>query len=153
MHVTAGNVHDSVPYLRRLDRQKERFGFDVDAVGLDAGYFTAGICKGLEERNIYRVVSYRRPTHRKDILYKREYRYDAEQDCYVCPADETLIYNTTDRNGYRHYQSNPANCLSCPLLKRCTQNAKGVKTVTRHVWEDSKERVNQHRLDPSGKKI
>ena len=64
VHVTAGNVHDSVPYLSRLDRQRERFGFDVDAVGLDAGYFTAGICKGLEERNIYGVISYRRPTHR-----------------------------------------------------------------------------------------
>ena len=24
VHVTAGNVHDSVPYLQRLDRQRER---------------------------------------------------------------------------------------------------------------------------------
>jgi IS5 family transposase len=28
-----------------------------------------------------------------------------------------------------------------------------VKTVTRHVWEDSKERINQHRLTPEGKAI
>jgi transposase len=46
VHVTPGNVHDSVPYLERLDRQVERFGFGVEAVGLDAGYFTAPICKG-----------------------------------------------------------------------------------------------------------
>src|SRR3954468_13585865 len=45
--VTPGNVHDSIPYLGRLDRQRERFGLDVRAVGLDAGYNTAGICKGL----------------------------------------------------------------------------------------------------------
>ena len=153
VHVTAGNVHDSVPYLSRLDRQRERFGFDVDAVGLDAGYFTAGICKGLEERNIYGVISYRRPTHRKGTFYKREYEYDAEQDIYCCPEGQALIYKTTDRNGYRHYQSDPAQCIDCDHRMRCTQNAKGVKTVTRHVWEGSKERTNQHRLSPPGKQI
>ena len=36
-HVTPGNVHDSIPCLRRLDHQRERFGFAVAAVGLDAG--------------------------------------------------------------------------------------------------------------------
>ena len=69
VHVTAGNVHDSVPYLSRLDRQQKRFGFEIDSVGLDAGYFTAGICKGLEERNIFGVISYRRPIHRNCLLY------------------------------------------------------------------------------------
>lgn len=38
VHVTAGNVHDAVPYLQRLQRQKDRFGFEVTHVGLDAGY-------------------------------------------------------------------------------------------------------------------
>jgi len=32
VHITPGNVHDSVPYLSRLDRQRERFGFEVEAV-------------------------------------------------------------------------------------------------------------------------
>ncbi|SEH78208.1 hypothetical protein SAMN05216228_1008138 [Rhizobium tibeticum] len=31
-HVTPANVHDSIVYLDRLDRQRERFGFDVGAV-------------------------------------------------------------------------------------------------------------------------
>ncbi|SNT24943.1 Transposase, partial [Azospirillum sp. RU38E] len=57
-HVTPGNVHDSIPYLGRLDRQRERFGLDVRAVGLDAGYSTAGIAKGLEERGIEGVIGY-----------------------------------------------------------------------------------------------
>ncbi len=39
-HVTAGNVHDSQPYLARLDRQRDVLGFDVEAVGLDAGTAT-----------------------------------------------------------------------------------------------------------------
>jgi transposase len=55
--VTPANVHDSVPYLDRLDRQRERFGFDVEAVGLDAGYMSAPICRGLEQREIYGVIA------------------------------------------------------------------------------------------------
>jgi hypothetical protein len=36
------NVYDSIVYLGRLDRQRERFDFDVGAIGLDAGYATSG---------------------------------------------------------------------------------------------------------------
>jgi transposase len=41
-HATPASVHDSRPYLSRLDRQRERFGLDVEAVGLDAGYLHDG---------------------------------------------------------------------------------------------------------------
>lgn len=37
VHVTTGNVHDSAPYLSHLDRQRQRFGFKVEAVALDSG--------------------------------------------------------------------------------------------------------------------
>ncbi len=60
-HVTAGNVHDSIAYLSRLDEHCEKFGFEPKAVGLDAGYMTAGICKGLHEREVQAVIGYRRP--------------------------------------------------------------------------------------------
>ena len=153
VHVTAGNVHDSIPYLDRLDRQQKRFGFEVEAVGLDAGYFTAPICHGLEQRNLFGVISYRRPNHRKGTFYKREYHYDATNDEYICPAGERLIYKTTSREGYRHYQSDPSVCQHCEHLNKCTQNAKFQKTVTHHVWQDSKDRVNQNRLTDIGKKL
>ncbi len=64
-HVTPANVHDSIPYLARLDRQRARFDLDVKAVGLDAGYASAPIAKGLENREILGVTGYRRPNHRK----------------------------------------------------------------------------------------
>ncbi|ETI59326.1 IS1182 family transposase [Marinomonas profundimaris] len=153
VHVTPGNVHDAVPYLARLDRQKERFDFKVRGVGLDAGYFTSAICYGVEERKLYAVMGYRRPTHRKGYFYKREYVYDAERDEYQCPQGESLIYKTTSREGYRHYQSDPSLCQRCPVRDKCTQNKDAVKTLTRHVWEDRKERVNQRRLTEVGKRI
>ncbi|MDX5595744.1 IS1182 family transposase, partial [Pseudovibrio sp. SPO723] len=152
-YTTPANVHDSIPYLHRLDRQKQRFDLDVRAVGLDAGYATAGIAHGLEARGITGVTGYRRPTHRKGYLRKRAYQYEPEVDGYRCPQGQILGYATTDRNGYRHYKSDPTICRTCPLLASCTSNAKHQKTVTRHVWQDVRDRVDGYRLTAWGKAI
>lgn len=152
-HVTPASVHDSVPYLGRLDRQRERFGFDIRAVGVDAGYAAAAITQGLEERNIYGVIGYRTPTHRDGYFYKREYRYDEKLDVYICPNGQLLSYRTTNREGYRQYHSDPEQCRNCPVRHKCTQSSNATKVVTRHVWEPSRERMDQHRLNRVGKRI
>lgn len=152
-HVTPASVHDSVPYLARLDHQCQRFGLDPIGVGLDAGYFTAAICRGLEERGLYGVIGYRRPSKLKGYLPKRAFTYDAATDTYQCPEGQSLIYATTDRNGYRHYRSDPEICRGCPRLDTCTRNARQMKTVTRHVWQDDKDRVDARRLTEPGKKL
>jgi hypothetical protein len=38
-------------------------------------------------------------------------------------------------------------------LGKCTRSKGKKKIVTRHVWEDHKERVNQNRLTDRGKKV
>lgn len=152
-HVTPANVHDSVPYLGRLDRQRERFNFSIRAVGVDAGYAAAAITQGLEERNIYGVIGYRRGTHREGYFYKREYRYEEKLDVYICPNGQLLTYRTTNREGYRQYHSNPGQCANCPVRQKCTQSSNATKVVTRHVWESSRERMDEHRLNRVGKRI
>ena len=79
-YATPATVHDSVPYLGRLDRQRERFGFPHPRGGrVDAGcYATAAVTEGLEERDIYAVTGYRRPTHCQGYFHKREFQYDAK---------------------------------------------------------------------------
>lgn len=152
-HVTAGNVHDSQPYIKRLDRQCERFGLAPYAVGLDAGYFTPQVCQGLEQRGIAAVMGYRSPTHKAGYFYKRQYSYDSEQDIYLCPQGQQLHYRTTNRQGYRLYHSDPAQCAGCEQRQRCTQSANKTKVVTRHVWERAKEAVDARRLTEWGKKV
>ncbi|MEQ5225518.1 transposase, partial [Proteus cibi] len=84
---------------------------------------------------------------------KKHFQYDAQRDIYVCPAGEGLTYSTTDRNGYKHYKSNMAQCQLCEHRQSCTQNKKGQKTITRHVWEEAKEWSNTLRLSKWGKKV
>ena len=152
-YVTAANIHDSIPYLERLDYQREKFSFKVHAVGLDAGYYTPPLCKGLEDREIFGVIAYRKPNHKKGYFYKREYEYIAESDSYRCPEGQILSYRTTNRVGYREYLSNPEICRKCPSLFKCTHSKNCQKVVVRHVWDDFKEKVNQNRLTEKGKKI
>lgn len=153
-HATPANVHDSIVYLERLDRQRQRFSFDVRAVGLDAGYATTGIARGLEDREILGVTGYRNPTPpRPGMMRKKAFAYEPETDGYRCPQGQLLTYATTDRSGYRHYKSDPTRCRACPLLASCTTNAKAQRTVTRHVWAEARERVDSHRLTPWGKAI
>ncbi len=150
-HITAGNVHDSQPYLARFDRICQRFNFTIGAVGLDAGYFTPWVCKGLIERSVFAVMGYRRPNHKEGYFYKREFGYDPVRNEYRCPNGEILSYSTTNRLGYNEYRPSTGTCSECPSKTRCTQSA--VKVVTRHVWEAFKEQVNANRLSSKGKEI
>lgn len=152
-HVTPANVHDSGPYLGRLDRMRERFGFDAAVAGLDSGYFTPHICKGLVERGIYGVIGYRRPNHKDGYFYKREYVYDGQRDGYVCPNGQFLAYRTTNRIGYREYASKASQCAACPSKAQCTRGQSGIKIVTRHVWQHYKESVDANRLTDKGKEL
>jgi hypothetical protein len=99
------------------------------------------------------VIGYRTPTHRDGYVYKRDYKYDAKLDVYICPNGQLLPYQTTNREGYRQYHSDPERCGNCPVRQQCTQSANATKVVTRHVWESSRERMDQHRLSRVGKRI
>jgi hypothetical protein len=98
-------------------------------------------------------MGYRRPNKPKGYLPKRAFTYDAETNTYRCPQGQQLTYATTNRLGYREYKSNPAHCKDCPLLSQCTSSANHVKVLTRHVWQDSKDRTDSYRLTPWGKAL
>jgi len=151
---TPANVHDSIPYLARLDRQRERFGLPVTAVGLDAGYASAAIARGLEDRGIAGVTGDRAPIPpRPGMMRRSKFAYDRDNDAYRCPQGQSLTYALTDRDGYRHYRSDRKICSACPLLASCTTNSKAERTLTRHVWQDARERADARRLTEWGKRV
>lgn len=152
-YITPGNVHDSIPYLDRLQRQKERFGFSIEAVALDSGYLTTPICKELKNQDIFAVIAHRRFHSAKGLFPKWKFHYDSQADTYRCPQDHLLTYRTTTRDGYREYKSDPTYCKGCPCRIECTRSKNCVKVLTRHVWEESREWVRSNRLSDSGKEL
>ena len=138
--VTPGNVNDTVPYIERLKAQIAKFGFTVAAVGLDAGYNTTPICKGLAKLGIEGALGRRRGCHAKDRWGKHRYEFYPAEDAYVCPEGWALSYATTDRQGYRHYRGQKERCQDCSQKEKCLSPAQKVKTIHRHIWEDDKDR-------------
>lgn len=101
VHVTPGNVHDSVPYVERLKYQIEKFGFteSLEAVAVDSGYLTPHICKELQQMKVFAVIGGRSFTPVKGLMKKWQFKFDAEKNVYVCPAKHELkvFYNEPRR--------------------------------------------------------
>ena len=78
---------------------------------------------------------------------KADFRYDAEQNVYICPAGQRLTYRfNSEENGktlrvYMTYQ-----CASCPLQARCTtSNAKRIKRWEHEaVLDAAQAELNKH---------
>ena len=151
VYVTPGNVHDSVPYLKRLDHQIETFGFAVEGASLDAGYNTAPICKGLDDRGIFGVIPHVRCRRKGLKIQKRHFKYDDEEDVYICPEGHKLRYRTTNRTGSNEYVSDSQVCSQCPMLSECTESQNKVRVITRHVWQRYREQIRENILTPLGK--
>lgn len=153
VHVTPGNVNDVDPYLKRLDRIRETFKFNIKYCGLDAGYFTNPVCKGIADRNITSAIAYRRSPHEKGKYTKNKFQYVKEWDVYACPNNCFLKYKTTTRGGYKEYVCNKAICSSCEYKEACLTGKTEFRTIRRHVWEEYKEKNIAFLKTDKGKRI
>lgn len=140
--VHPGNEHDSRTFVSLYEKIK---GYAPEMMIMDAGYRTPAIARQLTKDGILALLPYKRPMTKEGFFKKCEYVYDEYYDCYICPEDYILTYRTTDREGYREYKSRGDHCAHCPSLGRCTHSKSHVKTVTRHVWEEYMEMVEDIR--------
>lgn len=143
-NVTPGNVHDSVSFLGVYNTIKEQHP-NVKRIVVDSGYKTPAIAKQIIDDEKMPVMPYKRPMTKEGFFRKYEYAYDEYYDCYICPNNKILKYSTTNRDGYKEYKSNKCDCVICPYLKQCTESKQNIKVVTRHVWENYMEKVEDIR--------
>jgi hypothetical protein len=148
--VHPGNEHDSRTFKALYDKIKN---YHPEMIVADAGYRTPAIAHRLLEDGIEPLFPYKRPMTKDGFFRKYEYVYDAYYDCYLCPENHILEYNTTNRDGYREYKSCGTQCKSCPSLKKCTESKDHVKMVTRHVWEEYMEKAEDIRHTLGNKQI
>ena len=145
-----GNLHDSRTFKTLYDKIKD---IGIKTLIADAGYKTPGIAKLLIDDGIAPLFPYKRPMTKKGYFKKHEYVYDEYYDCYICPENRILTYQTTNRNGYREYKSCGRICAVCPHLKECTQSREHVKVVSRHIWEPYLEKCEDIRHTPGMKEL
>ena len=150
--VNPGNVHDSVAFDGLYDRLNEK-NPEIENIVADAGYKTPWISKRVLDDGRIPVLPYKRPMGKKGNYAPYEYVYDEYFDCVVCPENQVLSYATTNREGYREFKSKGYICEKCPTKHLCTENSKNEKTVTKHVWLDYLETVEDIRHTPEYKEL
>ena len=124
---------------------------EVDSLEVvaDRGYFNGLEILACEQAGI--TVTLPKPltsgNRAKGRFVKQDFRYIAEDDVYICLADERLTYRyTRQENGQalRRYWTNQ--CQDCALKDRCTTGKE--RRITRweheHVLEAVQQRLDQH---------
>jgi len=108
---------------------------DVETIDVvaDRGYFKIEDIEACEKAGLTPHVPkpQRGSAVRKGFFRKDEFRYDPDQDVYICPAGETLSPNHEGklRDLKKIDYSNPAACPACPLRSRCTTNLRRVSRL------------------------
>jgi Transposase DDE domain len=73
------------------------------------------------------------------------FRYDPDNNHYLCPAGQTLRFQSEDRHNRRkRYRAKPSICNACELKARCTTSDRG-RVLYRPFEEDYYDRVRAYR--------
>ena len=144
VHVTAGNVHDSVAWDTLYGNLTNRFP-QITFLTMDAAYKTPWIAKKILEDGRIPILPYTQYKGKKERYRPWEYTYDPETDTFCCPQGETLRHTTTSKDGKRVYRSTPAHCKNCPCKTVCGANEKGQKMLQTHIWQEYLDLVEQLR--------
>jgi hypothetical protein len=77
----------------------------------------------------------------RGLYGKESFKYDASENCYICPAKQKLTYRfATNEKGRAIYYYRASGCKSCPLKTRCTRNKEN-RTITRLAAEEVQEKM------------
>src|SRR3989304_779596 len=127
---------------------KEAVAVEKMDVVADMGYYDGQEVKAcLEEGIIPYIPKANTSANRKRGLFtKEDFRYDAQNDCYICPAGEALTFRfqTIELEREIRYYANPEACRSCEIKAQCTRNKAGLRNcLAEHPFGTIKHGMNQ----------
>jgi transposase len=144
------NVGNDRSQLARMAKEtKAALGMQNLDVVADRGYFDSEEILACEEAGI--TVTLPKPmtsgNKAKGRFVKQDFRYVAQEDVYICPAEERLVHHyTNEEEGLvlRRYWTNA--CQSCAIKHHCTTGKE--RRITRweheHVLEAVQRRLDEH---------
>jgi len=121
---------------------------DLDVVA-DRGYFSSLEILACDKAGV--TVTLPKPqtsgSRAKGMFTRQDFRYVADDDVYICPADKRLVFHyENEENGLtlRRYWTNE--CQHCTIKRRCTTGKE--RRITRweheHLLDEVQERLDQH---------
>ena len=148
------NVGTDRGQLSNMAKQtKAALETDTLDVVADRGYFNSAEILACDEAGI--TVTLPKPltsnNKAKGRFVKQDFRYVAEEDVYLCPAGERLVYHYTNvENGLTLHRYWTTACQGCAIKDQCTTGKE--RRITRWEHENILEAV-QRRLDEHPEKM
>jgi len=138
-------VLDNHQLFTMADRTRQSLGQKELQVVADMGYYNHEELKQCEEAGITTYVS--KPLVSKNtargLFGKEKFVYQADKDCYRCPANERLDFRFETQEGekkFRYYWTKA--CPRCPLKVQCTTDPR-FHRIKRWEHEAVLERLEQ----------
>jgi hypothetical protein len=144
--VTPSEVTENRPMLDLLWSTVFRWRIRPRQVIGDARYGTRQNVAALEKAGIRAYVAIPNFDFRDTGLFGPGYfRYEDQDNHYVCPAGELLRFQNEDHHNRRkRYRAKPSICNACELKGKCTTSERG-RVLYRAFEEDFYDRVRGYR--------
>ena len=112
----------------------------------DTGYYDGQDIAACEEQGVKCLVAKGKPGGpKKTEEFSRErFVYNREEDCYICPRENRLLYmrdhKHSDGKVYRLY-ANYGACRRCPAKEACTK--RDFRDILRPLYQDTLDEVDE----------
>jgi transposase len=150
--VTPSEVMDNQPMRDLLWRTRFRWKLWPGQVTGDKKYGTEDNLVAIEGQGIRAYIPLPDIDHRTEFFSADRFRYEAERDVYICPADKELHFapwHSTERS--RRYRAYARDCNHCQLKAQCTTSKQG-RSLCRSVDETCLDRVRAYQATEAYKK-
>ena len=159
---TANRMQEAESTKTMVNRVEERFGITPQRLIGDTAYGTATMLNWIvEQKQIEPHTPVWDKGERQDGTYGRsDFTWDAEADCYRCPAGKLLPRyrrkfkqqrSGINKDNHIRYSARQCDCAACEHKPRCCPNVP-CRKVTRSRYESSREVARSIAQTPAYKK-
>lgn len=135
VEVIPGNADEAKVLVPMVAAQMFKFGLRPESLSGDKAHGEAPVYKGLLALGTKPFIPHQ-DFHRQNskIWPQEKFRYDPENDRYICPNNKVLRYQGyIDRGIMKTYRANAKGCQTCPYRSQCTTSTKVGRTIKRHI--------------------
>ena len=148
--------NDLSQFAVQIEHANETLEKKCDTACADSGYATTDELKKIADQDIRVVVPSQRQAKSREVkeFDKEHFKYDRENDCYLCPAGEILSFcGENKKKRCRNYHTSGSSvCRNCRFFGRCTTSKNGRKIV-RLNNEDTRLMLEGEYLKPDSQEI
>jgi transposase len=134
--------------LCRMGKQTQ-VALDQKAITIiaDKGYYSGQDIKDTQDAGMTPLVPKgdTSGSEKKGIFNRSRFKYDVNQDVYICPANQVLPYRCTSlEHGLmlKRYWAFDPTCRACHLKSQCS-NSKQPRRITRWEHEEQMDQMNE----------